>query len=326
MTSTPVLDRAASMTGPSTVLDLPVALAAVRGLTARIIPDRGGPVIDGDHPLGAALLPHAPSLDAWVVTAEPTLVPELRRLARPAVTVVLDHADRDPGLAGADIAIVDELGAAPTTAPQLLHLDADRLRLPRGRTAGLLGFSIDLPRPGGDTTAGSDDGIHALRAGWTWWRTERGATRPVVLLRSTSSRAATRAAHALHRWAASVGTPTPIIRLDITGVCTTIAASTVVTVLYCAEHPGVVEVVVDRLPPTFQGVRVAGGGQPDLRTDVLIRDAHRMVATHIEGGPLTAGARLIAGGWSGLPGPVSVLEVPDTRFTAASHQPGLSVG
>src|ERR1700712_2634552 len=60
MTSTfPVLDRAASTTGPSTVLDLPVAMAALRGLTARTVPDRGGPVIDADHPLGAALIPYA---------------------------------------------------------------------------------------------------------------------------------------------------------------------------------------------------------------------------------------------------------------------------
>ena len=177
MTSTsPGLDHAASMTGPSTVLDLPVALAAMRGLTTRIVPDRGGAVIDADHPLGAALIPHALSLGAWVLTTEPTLVGDLRRLTRPAVTVILDHADRDPGLSGADIAIVDEVGAAPTTTPLLLRLTADRLRRPRGRATGLLGFSIDLPR-GGDRDG--DDGIDALRAGWTWWRTERDTARPV---------------------------------------------------------------------------------------------------------------------------------------------------
>jgi hypothetical protein len=83
----------------------------------------------------------------------------------------------------------------------------------------------------------------------------------------------------------------------------------------------VLEVVVDHLPPTFQGVRVAGGGRPDLRTDVLIRDAHRMVTTHIEGGPLTPGARLVAGGWSGLPGPVSVLEIPNAPVLSGLTSP-----
>lgn len=301
-----VLSRA-SRTGPATVLDLPVALAALRGLTARIVPDSGGPVVDADHPLGAALVPHARTLGAWVTTAEPNLIGDLRRDTSSAVTVVLDQADHDPGLSGADIAIVDEIGAAPATTPLLLRLTAEQRRLPRGKAAGLVGFSVDLPRPSDDI----NDGLDALRAGWTWWRTERGTARPVVLLRSSSSKAATRAVHALNRWAASVGTRTPIVRLDVTGLCTTIAASTVVTVLHCAAHPGVLEVVVDHLPPTFLGVRVAGGRQPDLHTGVLIRDAHRMVAADIEGGPVRAGARLVAGGWSGLPGPVSVLELSD---------------
>ena len=82
-----------------------------------------------------------------------------------------------------------------------------------------------------------------------------------------------------------------------------------------------IEVVVDHLPPTFQGVRVAGGGRSDLRTGVLIRDAQRMVAANIEGGPLTTGARLVAGGWSGLPGPVSVLEISDSPVLSGLTSP-----
>jgi hypothetical protein len=148
----------------------------------------------------------------------------------------------------------------------------------------------------------------------------------VVLLRSASIGAARRAAHALRRAAADAASPCPVIRLDITGVCTTIAATTVVNVLYCAEHPGVVEVVVDHLPPTFRGIQVAGGDWSDRSTSVLIRDAHRMVATHIEGGHLTPGARLVAGGWSGLPGPVSVLEISNAPVLSGLTSPGPSVG
>ncbi len=302
--ASPVLERPTSPTvGPQTLVDLPVAVAAIRGLTARIVADRaGGPVIDGGHPLGQRLVPHAANLDSWVSLADPA---DLQRFpAGPAVTLVFwPGAPGDAAApSGADVVVVDRV-AGPDER-MLLHLDPDRRRVPPVGSR-LLGFAIELP-PAGDRL---DRAVDALRAGWSWWRSNRAGDRPVILLRSGSCRAASRAARAWCRWAAAAGQPSPTIRVDLTAVCTRIAATTTVTVLACTVRAGITDVVVDHLPPTLDDIRVVGGRSNPTR--VLLRDRHRMAAVTVHGGPPVAGDRLAAAGWSGRPGPLHVRDFPD---------------
>lgn len=302
--ASPVLERPTPpIVGPQTVVDLPVAVAAIRGLTARIVADRaGGPVIDSGHPLGPPLVPHAGNLDSWVSLADPADLLRLR--TGPALTLVFwpgvpgDAAA--PG--GADVVVVDRV-AGPDER-MLLHLDPDRRRVPPVGSR-LLGFAIELP-PAGDRL---DRAVDALRAGWSWWRSNRAGDRPVILLRSGSCRAASRAARAWCRWAAAAGQPSPTIRVDLTALCTRIAATTTATVLACTVRAGITDVVVDHLPPTLDDIRVVGGRSNPTR--VLLRDRHRMAAVTVHGGPPVAGDRLAAAGWSGRPGPLHVRDFPD---------------
>lgn len=305
----PVLERPTQPTvGPQTMVDLPVAVAAIRGLTARIVADRaGGPVIDSGHPLGPPLVPHAANLDSWVSLADPA---DLLRL-RTGSAVTLVFWPGVPGDAaapgGADVVVVDRV--AGPGGRMLLHLDPDRRRVPPVGSR-LLGFAIELP-PAGDRL---DRAVDALRAGWSWWRSNRAGDRPVILLRSGSCRAASRAARAWCRWAAAAGQPSPTIRVDLTALCTRIAATTTVTVLACTVRAGITDVVVDHLPPTMDDIRVVGGRSNPTR--VLLRDRHRMAAVTVHGGPPVAGDRLAAAGWSGRPGPLHVRDFPDlTAFT-----------
>lgn len=209
-------------------LDLAVALAAARQ-KASLLPGRNDVVaIDVDLAQAETLVPHAPTLGAWIVTDHPTSLAALRRAARPVVTVAVRAggsvtADVAADL-GADLVVVPALRVGLPDVPVLLEIGARRRwqGLPHPGRTDLRGFSGDLA--GSDRELGTT--IGCVRSACTSWSTMRRPRHPVVLVRAASPRAVRMLVSTLVRELRARHVLMPVLRLEMTRVVLDLSVTT----------------------------------------------------------------------------------------------------
>lgn len=293
-----------------TILDLPVALTALRAMTARVLVDGalGGAVLDTDHPLAGSLVAHAPVIDAWLWTTDPGRIGSLRALARPAGLVVLGGSRHAPDSAPDRTVVAPSAAGRPGSAPVLVDLNAAG----RPATAGLLcptvlGFALDLR---GAERDAAEAGLAAVRRALAQWRGDGRRDRPVLLVRGSSAEALRHIVRSVTRMAAGLHVAGPVLRVDLTAAVLQAASSTVVGVRSVRLGSATPHLELDGLPPVGASVRSPAGGPGDGVRAVLLSHGGRVVSARLHGALPQFGGLLLAPGWTGRNAPVRVRTFP----------------
>lgn len=295
---------------PHTIVDLPVALAALRAMTAWVLPGgaRGGAVLDTDHPLAGSLVAHACVVDAWLWTTVPHRIESLRAAVRPPGLVVLGGPHRATDSGPARTVLAPSAAGRAGRDPVLVDLDAGEPVAAAGLLRPtVLGFALDLR---GVSQDAAEAGLAAARRALSQWRTDGRRDRPVLLVRGSSAAAMRHVARSVGRIAADLHIVTPIVRVELTAAVLQAASSTVLGVRAVHLGTGTPHLELDGLPPRGASIRTPAAGPGDEVRAVLLSHRGRAVSARMHGALPRTGGLLVAAGWTGRRGPVRVRTFP----------------